>query len=792
MSSNSLQSVISFEQRDGKYIFHTEHISLQLTSLQQGGIRSQYARKHEMFSDFSYSVIDREGMPFVSYTEHPTYIALQTEHFELRVHQDQLRLSMYTLDGDLIHDDEAKFGVRWEGNQVTQYKALQPNEIFLGLGEKGKDLNRAGNQFVHWNTDAVGYGPDTDPLYASVPFYIGIHSDLPYGIFLDNTSKSVFNFGASNTRFSFNSAEEGLLDSYFFYTGDIEGILRSYTALTGRIELPPLWSLGFQQCRYSYYPDSSLLHLAREFRQKQIPADVLYLDIHYMDAFKVFTWDQKQFQNPKELVDSLAELGFKLVLIYDPGIKIDADYLPHTTGVAQDLFLKYPDGENYTGSVWPGPCHFPDFTKPQTREWWGDWMRQNVEEGVAGFWVDMNEPAVWDQAFPDIVRFDMDGRGGSHRSGHNIYGHQMALSTKQGALKHRPNERPFVVTRAAFAGTQRHAAIWTGDNGAADEHLFLGVRLVGSLGLSGMAFSGFDIGGFAGEAHPALFARWVALGTFMPFCRAHSMINTRDAEPWSFGEAVEEISRNYLSLRYRLLPHFYSLFHEASRSGLPIVRMLPLRYWKDKNVYQKEFQNQFCLGDQLLICPVDSIQKYTKIYLPEGQWYDLLDDNLFAGSQTHLVELLIDKIPIFVKAGSILPLQGLVQYTAQAPEGPLELHLYAGSASSEWIWYEDQGDGFEYQSGDFFERKVILDSAARKVVIEKSSGNRASKYSHIRFYFHGFKQLNHPNMQVRAYSFIPPLSLFDPFDLPRDPKERILDLEYVEIENGGERIEMRF
>jgi alpha-glucosidase len=324
---------------------------------------------------------------------------------------------------------------------------------------------------------------------------------MVYGIFFDNTSRSKFDFGASsdNTSSSF-SAVDGEMNYYFIGGSTVAGILASYAGLTGRMNLPPLWSLGYQQCRWSYYPDTEVLNLARTFRERRVPADVIYLDIHYMDAYKIFTWHPERFSRPKAMLDTLRSMGFHVVTIVDPGIKIDTGYVAHDEGVKNDYFIKYPDGRKYIGSVWPGRCYFPDFTSEPVRKWWGASFARLIEPGVEGFWNDMNEPAVWGQNIPDLVQVNYDGEQATMRQAHNIYGMEMARSTYEGSKALLGGKRPFVLTRAGYSGVQRYSAIWTGDNVPTDEHMMLGVRLVNSMGLAGMPFSGPDVGGFSGDA----------------------------------------------------------------------------------------------------------------------------------------------------------------------------------------------------------------------------------------------------------------------------------------------------
>ena len=525
---------------------------------------------------------------------------------------------------------------------MTTYKKLQPGERFIGLGEKTGNLDRAGNAYTNWNSDVYGYSVSQDPLYSTIPFYIGIHDSLAYGIFLDNSYRSDFNFGASNDRFSSFTAAGGEMNYYLLYQPTVAGIIREYTSLTGRMPLPPLWSLGYQQNRYSYYPDREVMRIARTLRDLKIPADGITLDIHYMDHYKLFTWDAQRFPNPKAMTAELAKMGFKTTVIVDPGVKVEKGYPAYESGKAADLFLKYPDGQYYTGQVWPGWCHFPDFTSEKGRSWWRQQVRSFIDSGVAGIWNDMNEWSSWGQKAPDNILFDYDGHPTTHLQGHNVFGLEMVRSSYEGA-RAALQKRPFILSRSGYAGLQRYAAIWTGDNRAEDDHMLAGVRLLTSLGVSGVAFTGMDIGGFTGNPPPGLYNRWMQLGAFIPYFRNHTALNSRAAEPWVFGEDILDNTRRYISARYTLLPYIYSAFREASLDGMPVARSLAINYTYDSLVYDPRYQNEYLFGDDLLVMPQVSGTTSTKIYLPQGEWYDAYTDATPYGRQgrIHRTELTI-------------------------------------------------------------------------------------------------------------------------------------------------------
>lgn len=736
--------------------------------------------KDGSFDDQSFAVVvqPQAGIKFTT-KENPDNITLSTDALDLVITKNPVRVRFFTKKGELLNEDEPAFGTAWIGHEVTTYKRLLADEKFIGLGEKSGDLNRRGSAYTNWNTDAYGYGTGTDPLYSSTPFYIGVHGfasgkGLLYGIFLDNSYKTHFNFGASNDRYSSFTAEDGEMNYYFIHRPSVGGIVEDYTLLTGRTPLPPLWSLGYHQCRYSYFPDKEVITLARTFREKKIPCDVIWFDIHYMDAYKVFTWNAERFPQPKQMLKELETMGFKNVVITDPGIKVEKGYQAYEDGLQQGIFVKYPDGVPYKGEVWPGWCHFPDFTSPKGRAWWGDKIKSLAEDGIDGFWTDMNEPATWGQHFPDLVEFDYDsdtgGAKATHKKAHNVFGMQMARATYEGAKKYLAGKRPFVLTRASFSGIQRYSAVWTGDNTASDDQLLLGVRLVTSMGVAGIPMTGMDVGGFNGSASRDLFARWMQVGAFMPFFRVHAAVNTKEQDPWSFGEDVEEMNKNYISLRYTLLPYLYSTFYESTQTGIPVARSLTFEYPFDDKIYNSGYQQQYMFGPNIMVAPVVSQKEFAKIYLPPGEWYDAHTDIKLAGKQEVIVETPLEKLPLYIKGGSVLPAQSLVQSTAQQPDDVLTVHIYNGSHGSEYVYYEDDGETFSYQNGDFYKRKITFDPLKKKLTLAQAEGKRASKFKNLRLVFHGFDVLPEQisaagkkvSLQHDAGILLKPISSYDP------------------------------
>ncbi len=766
-TSQSLGKLVDFDQTPYGIAGNTDYGRFEVMAYSDHTFRIRITLE-ENFETLSYALVAEPKTELVQIEDTDNEIILRSNAMELRVSKDTVRFSFYDLNGNLLNEDDKAFGTSWIGEQVTTYKTMQDGERFIGLGEKTGPLDRRGKGYQNWNTDRFAYGPEADPLYATIPFYIGLHHGLAYGIFFDNSHKSHFNFGASNDRFSSFSADSGEMNYYFMFESSLPGIINEYTTLTGTIELPPRWSIGFQQCRYSYYPDKAVETLARNFREKSIPADVIVFDIHYMEAYKIFTWDKDTFPDPAGLLKKLRDQGFHVVVMCDPGIKIEEAYEPYLDGLEKDVFLKYPDGSPYSGEVWPGWCHFPDFTNEKTREWWASKFKGYMELGVDGFWNDMNEIATWGQMLPELIEFEFEGQKATTRKGRNIYGLMMAKSTFEGTKALLNGKRPFNLTRAGYSGIQRYGALWTGDNVASDEHMIAGVRLVNSLGVSGVTYCGFDTGGFAGDANVNLFTRWLTIGAFTPFFRVHAMINSRASEPWSYGEESEQTSRNYISLRYRMMPYLYSLFYEASQSGMPVSRTLALEHPHEDRVYDHRYQNQFTFGPYVMVAPVESYKEFLQVFLPKGDWYGFHDGKKYQGDQEVIVPAPLDKLPLFIKGGAILPMQKNIQHDGEDPGPDLILHVYNGQKNTAFELYEDDGTSYAYEKGAYRKRKISFSPSEKQIHISEGEGTYSSPFSRIKLVLHGFENLaasiNGAELPLEKsyFSFLQPITKFDP------------------------------
>lgn len=576
-----------------------------------------------------------------------------------------------------------------------------PDIDFYGTGEVTGPLRRNDTEIELWNTDNYVYGKAGGKrLYQSHPWVMGVRDDgSAFGIIADNSWRQFVSIKGSVTISSVGPPFRVIVVE----RASPQELMQALAELTGRMELPPLWALGYQQSKYSYFPDTRVKEIASEFRSRNIPCDVIWMDIDYMQDFKVFTFNEKSFPDPKGLNDYLHANNFRAVWMIDPGVKREEGYFVYDSGTAGDYWVNNSSGEPFTGKVWPGECLFPDFTMPETREWWGELYNNFITTGIDGVWNDMNEPSVFDGPDGTMPEDNMHRGGGEilpgpHLRYHNVYGMLMVKASRDGILKVNPDRRPFILSRSNFLGGQKYAATWTGDNTATWKHFKMATPMVLNLGLSGQPFSGPDLGGYKGSPDANLFANWIAVGAFYPFCRNHTEKGNAGHEPWVFGKKIEDVSRTALERRYRLLPYLYTLFHEASETGLPVMRPVFFADVTDRTLRGEE--QAFMWGDDLLIIP----RWAEDPHLPGGIWtkVSLLEKGVEDdGFQPELRQ----------RGGSVIPLGRVIQSTQEYKTDSLTLLVCLdreGRATG--TLYVDRGEGFGYRDGDY---EVDTFSAAR-------------------------------------------------------------------------------
>ena len=742
--------IISFKKDVDRLYFTTDNdVVLQLTIVRDSVLRFRYSTTGLFEKDFSYAITKyaSTGYNELEITEDKERFIIITSKLICHVHKADLGVAIYDAqDNTLISQDEA--GFHWEeyyehgGNIVKMSKISHDGESFYGLGDKPQSLNLKGKKFENWVTDSYAYSKDQDPLYKAIPFYTGLHNKKAYGIFFDNSFKSYFDFAQERRNVTSFWAQGGEMNYYFIYGPKMEDVVSIYTDLTGKPhQLPPLWTLGFHQCKWSYYPESKVKEITSKFRELKIPCDAIYLDIDYMDGFRCFTWNKEYFPDPKRMVKELADDGFKTVAIIDPGIKIDKEYSVFKEGLEKDYFCKRADGPYMKGKVWPGECYFPDYTKPEVRDWWSDLFKELIEDiGIKGVWNDMNEPAVMEvpnKTFPDDVRHDYDGNPCSHRKAHNVYGMQMARATYHGLKKFSYPKRPFVITRAAYSGTQRYTSTWTGDNVATWEHLWIANIQAQSLAMSGFSFVGSDIGGFAEQPKGELFARWIQLGVFHPFCRVHSSGDHGDQEPWSFDEEVTDIVRKFVEIRYQLLPYLYTAFWEYIQDGIPLIKSLVLFDQEDVHTHYRT--DEFIYGDKILVCPINEANsKGRRMYFPKGRWYNFWTNKVVKGGKEAWVDADLDSMPIFIKEGAIIPKYPVMQYVDEKKIEELTLDVYYKEGKEVSKLFDDAHDGYDYTKGKYSLRTFKLTGKPNQLIIQQhKEGKFTSNYDIFELKIHG-------------------------------------------------------
>ncbi len=656
--------------------------------------------------------------------EEPGILRITTGELEVVVGRDPLLISFRDAKSHrLINADRQPMQFDPQKGTVAAVKQLGLEEHFYGLGEKAAPLDKRRGEFSMWNSDTPGYRQGSDPIYQSIPFYIGWQAGQAYGMFFDNSYRTHFDFGRTSQEHAAFTAEGGEMNYYFFWGPSIAKVLGRYADLTGHMPMPPKWALGNQQSRYSYYPDTLAEAIVDKYRAEDLPLDVLYLDIHYMNGYRDFTFDPQRFPNPRAFTDKLKSQGVKVVTIVDPGIKYqppapgakdaashpelasqDQSYYAFNQGLAQNFFLKRKDGGLYIGRVWPGDSVFVDYTIDAAARWWGDLHRAYTDQGIAGIWNDMNEPADFvDQsgkAQSDVITYD-GGTYSSYAQNRNVFALNMARATYEGLQRLLPAQRPYVITRAAYAGIQRYSTMWTGDNNATWDSLSLSLPMFMTLGLSGEPFVGADVGGFNGNGNAELLVRWYQVGCLTPFLRNHGDIGSYDHEPWRFGAYYEDIIRKYLKLRYRLLPFLYTVMEEAHATGVPMFRPLLLNYQDDAN--SLNIDDEFMIGRDLLAAPVVKPGADRRlVYLPAGTWFDYWTGERLSGGRMIRAEAPLDTMPLFVRGGAIIPSGPEMNYVGEKPSDPIRYEIWAdaqGLAST--ALYEDDGLTPDYQRGVF-------------------------------------------------------------------------------------------
>lgn len=745
---------------------HSGAAIIQIISLRDDVLHVRISRDGELPADGSWAVLEeaRNHRSEVVSDNLPGKLGFHTRSLRIEYRLSDSRLRVLDLAGNVLQEDAHGWPVEFHGDMFRVYKKMPEDEHYFGLGDKVGPLDRRNQAFTLWNTDSYGFQESTDPIYKSIPFFMTFRQGRCLGVLLDNTWRSSFDFGKESRDVYSFGAQHGPIDYYLLYGPEPKQVLKAYAWLTGTMPLPPLWTLGYQQSRYSYETEARVREIATKLRQDHFPADAIFLDIDYQQQNRPFTVDTRNFPHFSGMLEDLKKQQLHVVAITDLHIADvqDGSYEPYVSGIGGDHFLKNADGSTYVGQVWPGASVFPDFTRSQTRDWWGTLYRQLVKDGVSGFWNDMNEPSIFKVAsgtMPDDVQHRIDEPGfqkrtATHLEMHNIYGMENSRATYDGLLKLEPDKRPFVLTRATFAGGQRYAATWTGDNSSTWNHLRLTTPMLLNLGLSGFGLSGADVGGFIGTPTPELLTKWFEVAAFHPIDRDHTEKGTADQEPWVHGAAQEDIRRKYVEERYRLLPYLYTATEEMARTGVPVMRPLFLEFpnaTSDGHPFDMDAPNEFLVGRDLLVAPGPFPEKPFdyEVKFPSAGWYDYWtgklvsrpsqNGNLGAENRQLVIHPEVDQLPVFVRAGSILPKQPLTESTAEIPQGPLTLRVYPGEDCAGNL-YLDDGSSMAYRRGEFLRMQFSCEEtrAGLRVHIGKHEGNYQSWWKQVRVEVYGW------------------------------------------------------
>ncbi|MGJ9457675.1 glycoside hydrolase family 31 protein [Oceanobacillus sp. CF4.6] len=728
-------NVLNHTESDNTYLFSCENGNVAVQFYTDSIVRVAMNQKTEPKLHVSKTVHVTPGDLRITEVNSEEVLRLKTNNLVLIIRKAPFRITVMD-DQDRVIVAEGDKGMAYrENGEVTVFKEMNEDDHFYGFGEKSGYLDKRGEKYEMWNTDVYApHNPETDPLYESIPYFMTLRHGRAHGVFFDNTFRTKFDMKTASNYYSF-SAEGGQIDYYVMAGPEPKAVLEQYTHLTGRMPLPPKWAIGYHQSRYSYETETEVRELAKSFVEHDIPVDVIHLDIHYMNGYRVFTFDKERFPNPKKLICDLKEMGIRIVPIVDPGVKKDSEYPIYQEGVREDLFCKYMEGDIYFGEVWPGDSAFPDFTDGKARKWWGDQHAFYTNIGIEGIWNDMNEPAVFNETKTmDVsVMHRNDGEPTTHRELHNVYGLFMGQATYEGMKEQLKGKRPFILTRAGYAGVQRYASVWTGDNRSFWEHLQMSLPMVMNLGLSGVPFTGPDVGGFAHDTNAELLTRWTQVGAFTPYFRNHSAIGTLYQEPWQFGEKYEAIMKKYIQMRYKWMPQLYSLFYQANKRGLPVMRPLLMEYPSDAKTYN--LNDQFMFGDNVVIAPILTPSTTDRtVYLPAGDWIEFTTGKKYTGEKLHLIHAELEDMPIFVKAGTAIML-GEWNSNADKTSKNISMEIYAGECDETYAftYYDDDGETFAYEDGSYLKMDVEVTSHINtvEVSVRNKNGDYTPEYNEI-------------------------------------------------------------
>lgn len=623
---------------------------------------------------------------------------------------------------------------------------------FYGMGEKMRGLELSGIQTKFWNTDVFGdfnwkeiETERPDPMYVSIPYviikrgneYAGLLLDNPHATFITTSRGAEIGGGQmkleeQQRKFITIGAENGMPDLYIITGPSLAALTQKLQRLVGTTPLPPVWALGYHQCRWGYKSEACLDELDRKFTGHGIPCDGLWVDIDYMDSFKVFTFNRDYFPSVDRVVKKLGKKGRRLIPIIDPGIKQEKKYNVYESGRKADIFCRNPQGREFVGLVWPGETVFPDFSLPEARRWWARWVKDFAAHGIPGCWIDMNDPSTGHVLNEDMLF----GRGKyPHDAFHNQYALGMAMATRDGFQAAHPDERPFMITRSGFTGISKYSAVWTGDNISSYHYLRNCIAVSLNLALSGVPFNGPDIGGFAHNCTAQLLQDWIKTCFLFPFARNHACIGTTHQEPWAFDEPTLRVVKHYIQLRYALRPYLYNLFIRQEEHGEAILRPLFYEFDDTAALPLGHVDDTFLTGPAILQAPVLSEHERTReVPLPAGpRWFSIMDGKWLDGGRKQKVIVGHLQTPIYLREGSIIPMTPGLPGTNEFNSREVALHVMLKKDSPAAACYEyvfDDGLSYDYRKGK--RSKLQITATVRDGHLELKTGYAANGYGKAR------------------------------------------------------------
>jgi alpha-glucosidase len=543
---------------------------------------------------------------------------------------------------------EYEFEIKNSGDGLQMFFTFEISSHILGLGEKAYGIDRKRKKFLSVNTDPNGYSRNKDPIYLPIPFFVQIFNGKALGVFINYPGELKFDFGVEIYNKTSITSNDRALEIFVFKSRTVHEIVEAYFRLTGKPFLPPEWSIGHTISRYSYYPKNEVIKILDEYA-KVAPVEAVYLDIHYMDGYRLFTWNQDIFGDTQNFLEQVHKRGAKIVTIVDPSIKSDQNYKIFREGLGH--YIETPNEDIYYQKMWPGDSVFPDFLNLSTRNFWKECVKKWLSQGVDGIWLDMNEPTILTESHlmdGNAIHHLDNGEKIQHSKVRNSYPYYQNMATFE-AFKEL-SKTPFILSRSGYAGIQKFAAVWTGDNIASWDDIKLQISIVTSLSISGVSVTGCDLGGFFGDTPPEMTSAYYRMALFFPIYRNHKIINGNDQEIFLFPSNVRKEIVESIDLRYDFLDYIYSMLYRSHKEGVPSVSPLAYEFPDDNDAYYIE--DEYMLGSGLLYAPQIYEGKQSRtVYLPSGTWIDFWNRKIINGP-IYINES--QKYPIYIKKDSCI------------------------------------------------------------------------------------------------------------------------------------------